>query len=62
MSDPHGTATAPGDDEPRSPAWLPGLGAALFILAGLAWAAYGRVPPAPAHIPSSPAGSDPGSR
>jgi hypothetical protein len=61
MTDPHGTATAPGDDEPRSPAWLPGLGAALFILAGLVWAASGRAPPTAAPSPS-PATGDSGSR
>jgi hypothetical protein len=35
MSDPH---AAPLDDEPRTPLWLPALGAAIFVAAALWWA------------------------
>jgi hypothetical protein len=35
MSDPH---AAPLDDEPRSPMWLPALGAALFVGVAIWWA------------------------
>jgi hypothetical protein len=35
MSDPH---AAPPDDEPRSPMWLPALGAALFVGLAVWWA------------------------
>jgi hypothetical protein len=35
MSDPH---APPVDDEPKSPMWLPALGAALFLGAALWWA------------------------
>ncbi len=43
MSDPV-RATDPAEAEPRTPLWLPGLGAALFLTAGLIWAA---TPPPP---------------
>jgi hypothetical protein len=35
MSDSH---VAPLEDEPKSPMWLPALGAALFVSVGLWWA------------------------
>lgn len=35
MSDPH---AVPLDDEPRTPLWLPALGAAIFVAAALWWA------------------------
>ena len=34
MSDPH--AAVP-EEEPQSPPWLPALGLALFVAAGIAW-------------------------
>ncbi|MGH7293765.1 MAG: hypothetical protein ACRELB_02475, partial [Polyangiaceae bacterium] len=42
MSDPH---APPLDDEPRSPMWLPVLGAALFLAAGIWWAATPAITP-----------------
>ena len=45
MSDTH---APPLDDEPKSPMWLPALGAALFLGAGLWWAVTpAAVQPAP---------------
>jgi hypothetical protein len=38
MSDPHASASAPAEDEPKTPMWLPALGATLFVSAGLWWA------------------------
>lgn len=38
MSDPHASASPQVDDEPKTPMWLPGLGATLFVAAGLWWA------------------------
>jgi hypothetical protein len=37
VTDPHSTAPPP-DEEPRTPLWLPALGAGLFIAVGVAWA------------------------
>jgi len=45
MSDPH---AAPLDDEPRSPMWLPALGAALFVGVAIWWAV---TPSAAAPLP-----------
>lgn len=65
------TATPP-QDEPRSPLWLPALGAALFLLGGIWWLAAGDEPkPAPsaeemasasaaAAASAAPAGADAG--
>jgi hypothetical protein len=40
MSDPHAPTsdTAAFDDEPRTPMWLPAVGAALFLVVGIVWA------------------------
>ena len=38
---------ASSDDEPRSPKWLPLLGAALFIAFGLLWVLTPPMPPPP---------------
>jgi hypothetical protein len=40
MSDLHAPAsdTAAFDDEPRTPMWLPAVGAALFLVVGIVWA------------------------
>jgi hypothetical protein len=40
MSDPHTPTsdTASFDDEPRTPMWLPAVGAALFLVVGILWA------------------------
>lgn len=45
MSDPHASASTQVDDEPKTPMWLPGLGAALFVAAGLWWAVTPGAPP-----------------
>jgi hypothetical protein len=50
MSDLH---AAPLEDEPRTPMWLPALGAALFVGAGLWWA----VTPAAVPVVAEPAPS-----
>jgi hypothetical protein len=47
MSDPHASASAPAEDEPKTPMWLPALGAALFISVGLWWAVTPGAPPPP---------------
>jgi hypothetical protein len=51
MSDPH---AAPLDDEPRSPMWLPALGAALFVGVALWWAV---TPSAAAPAPEASPGA-----
>ena len=38
MTDSHASAAVPLEDEPKTPMWLPALGAALFLSVGLAWA------------------------
>jgi|GEM_PF-1912792 len=53
MSDPHVPASAPGDDEPKTPMWLPALGAALFIALGLWWAVTPSAPSAAAAAAAS---------
>jgi hypothetical protein len=45
MSDPHAAKAAATDDEPKSPMWLPALGAALFVSVGLWWAVTPAPPP-----------------
>jgi hypothetical protein len=50
MSDLH---AAPVEDEPRTPMWLPALGAALFVAAGLGWV----LTPSAAPIVAEPADS-----
>jgi hypothetical protein len=47
MSDPHASASSPAEDEPKTPMWLPALGAALFVSAGLWWAVTPGAPPPP---------------
>ncbi len=54
MSDPHASASAPAEDEPKTPMWLPALGAALFVSAGLWWAV---TPVAMAPVADQPAAS-----
>jgi translation initiation factor IF-2 len=53
MSDPHGPPAV--DDEPKTPMWLPALGAALFLSAGLWWAVRPEPPPPPAPVASASA-------
>jgi hypothetical protein len=53
MTDPHSDAPPAAVDEPESPAWLPALGFALFVVGGVAWAVTPPVvsatpPPLPA--------------
>jgi hypothetical protein len=38
---------SPPQDEPKSPLWLPALGAALFLLAGIWWLAWNPEEPKP---------------
>src|SRR5579863_5725381 len=47
------SSAARPDDEPKSPMWLPALGAALFLGVGLWWAVTPSAPP------PVPAGSEP---
>lgn len=54
MTDPH---AAQVDDEPRTPMWLPALGAAIFVGAALWWA----VTPSSAAPPAEGAASASGS-
>ncbi len=46
MSDP-AHAQPPPPPEPRTPLWLPAVGAALFALAGIGWALDTEKPPPP---------------
>ncbi len=46
---------ASSDDEPRSPKWLPLLGAALFIVFGLLWVLTPPMPPPPVGAAAAPA-------
>lgn len=46
----------PPPDEPKSPMWLPALGAALFITVGLWWAVTPSPPPPPEE-PAVPEGA-----
>lgn len=53
----HAPLTPP---EPKSPAWLPALGAVLFLMAGLLWALWPSSTPAGAAAPAggaAPAGA-----
>ena len=45
MSDPHAAKPVAVDDEPKTPMWLPALGAALFTSIGLWWAVTPADPP-----------------
>ena len=50
MSDPHAAKPVAQDDEPKTPMWLPALGAAIFLSVGLWWAVTpADVPPADAN-------------
>src|ERR1700691_5890754 len=46
---------APPDDEPKSPMWLPALGAALFLGVGIWWAVTPSSQPPPAAEPPAEA-------
>jgi hypothetical protein len=41
----HASATAAESDEPKTPLWLPALGAAIFVAVGLWWAVTPSPPP-----------------
>jgi hypothetical protein len=62
MTDSH--AVAP-EEEPQSPAWLPALGLALFIVAGVGWSLcsgsgeHGAAPAASASPSASAAAAPP---
>jgi hypothetical protein len=43
MTDPH--VPTPAEDEPKTPMWLPALGAALFVGVALVWAVTPSSPP-----------------
>jgi hypothetical protein len=69
MSDPHDShsSSAPAEDEPETPFWLPALGFALFVFGGLGWAVSpsatqgtpGPLPPPPVVnvAPAAPSAS-----
>jgi hypothetical protein len=63
MSDPHAPTsdTAAFDDEPRTPMWLPAVGAALFLVVGivLAVAAFSHAPKGDAAQAATVASSAP---
>jgi Spy/CpxP family protein refolding chaperone len=50
MTDSHGSAP---DDEPKTPMWLPALGAALFVGVALWWAVTPSAPPIVADAAAS---------
>jgi hypothetical protein len=52
MSDPQ---AVPLDDEPRTPMWLPALGAAIFVVAALWWAVIPASQPATQPVASASA-------
>jgi hypothetical protein len=54
MSDPHAAKSVAFDDEPKTPMWLPALGAALFVSVGLWWAV---TPPSPPVVDTAGAAS-----
>lgn len=57
----HPMAHGPVLEEPRSPAWLPALGAALFLLVAVVWLTTRPEPKAPAPVVESvPADAGPG--
>jgi hypothetical protein len=45
------------EEEPQTPMWLPALGVALFLVAGIWWAT--RAVPQPAPPPAAPSASAP---
>jgi hypothetical protein len=57
MSEAHGNAAVP--PEPKTPMWLPALGAVLFLLAGLLWGLWpsGGKPLEPAAAPAASSGA-----
>jgi hypothetical protein len=62
MTDPHSDAPSAPVDEPESPAWLPALGFALFVVGGVAWAVTPPVvsaTPPPLPAPSAVAAPPP---
>ncbi len=60
MSDPHAPTPAALDDEPKTPMWLPALGAALFVCAGLYWAVSpSSAPAAPTEAAASASAAPP---
>src|SRR5271170_7895482 len=59
MSDTHASASAPAEDEPKTPMWLTGLGAALFVSVGLWWAVTPGAPPPATDQPAAPASANP---
>jgi hypothetical protein len=59
MSDTHASASAPAEDEPKTPMWLPGLGAALFVSVGLWWAVTPGAPPPVTDQPAATASAAP---
>jgi hypothetical protein len=54
MSEAHGNAADP--PEPKTPMWLPALGAVLFLLVGLLWGLWPS-PAKPADAAAPPAAS-----
>jgi hypothetical protein len=62
MTDPPSDAPSAAVDEPETPAWLPALGFALFMVGGVAWAvtppAVSATPP-PLSVPSVSAAPPP---
>ncbi|HQY63323.1 MAG: hypothetical protein IPQ09_16430 [Myxococcales bacterium] len=54
MADTH----APREEEPKTPMWLPALGAALFLLGGMWWA-WSSSPSATPADPAHPAAGKP---
>lgn len=53
------TDHAPLPEEPKTPMWLPALGAALFLIVGIWWATRpAPTPPAPANSSAASAAAN----
>ena len=49
--------SSPQLDEPKTPMWLPALGAALFLIVGIWWATRPSPPPPPQTADAADAGA-----
>jgi hypothetical protein len=54
------TEPVPPPEEPKTPMWLPAVGAALFLVVGVWWAARPSPPPPPDAGEKAPAVVDAG--
>jgi hypothetical protein len=64
MSDSHGKTASAQDQEPKTPMWLPAVGAVLFLTVGILWGLSPSAPPdgTPPAGAASGAAADAGAR